>query len=262
SAGLEYGARNWLVWANGGGQRAGDYETPLGRVTNSYARDGNASGGFGYFSSRGWFSADYGYDSRRYRIPVNPAEEAPEVGSLNPRRHSVQARFGMRDLASVINSMQFSMQYNDYRHEEIAADTGEVNTAFKNKTFLYRGVFDERRTGKFSGSFGFWGLHRDYTATGAEALAPPTTQNAFAAFALQRVDFEYVGFQFGGRVEHNGYAPDGLRDRSFTGFSGAAGVRIPLPKSAALVVKYTHSSPRPALGQRAHKGPDPGNATY
>jgi len=32
SAGIEYGKRNWLVWCNGGGQRAGDYETPLGRV--------------------------------------------------------------------------------------------------------------------------------------------------------------------------------------------------------------------------------------
>ena len=49
SAGLEYGSKNLLFWANGGGQRAGDYNTPIGRITNSYTREGNASGGFGYY---------------------------------------------------------------------------------------------------------------------------------------------------------------------------------------------------------------------
>ena len=65
SAGIEYGEGNWLVWGNGGGQRAGDYNTPLGRVTNSFTRDGNGSGGFGYFG-KGWFSADVSYDNRKY----------------------------------------------------------------------------------------------------------------------------------------------------------------------------------------------------
>lgn len=261
-AGLEYGTKHWLLWANGGGQRTGDYDTPLGRVTNSYARDGNGSGGFGHFSGKGWFSADYAYDHRRYGIPFNQEEEDPEVVYLNPRRNSVQARFGWRDLDSFVNGAQFSAQYNDYRHDEIAADTGEVNTAFSNKTFVYRGVFDERRTGKLSGSFGFWGLRRDYSSAGEEALAPPTTQNAFAAFALQRVDFERVGFQFGGRVEHNGYDPDGLPARSFTGFSGAAGVRIPLPKSSAFVINYTHSYRAPALEELYNNGPHPGNQAF
>jgi iron complex outermembrane receptor protein len=262
SGGLEYGAQKWLVWANGGGQRAGEYDTPLGRIRNSYARDANGSGGVGYFSGKGWFSADYAYDSRRYGIPYDPDEEEPEIVYLNPRRHSVQGRAGWRDLDSFINSIQFSAQYNDYRHDEIAADTGVVNTAFHNKTFVYRGLFEERRAGKLSGSFGFWGLRRDYSSEGEEALAPPTTQNAFAAFALQRLDFERVSFQFGGRVEHNGYSPDGLRDRSFTGFSGAAGVRFSLPFSSALVINYTHSYRAPALEELYNNGPHPGNATF
>jgi iron complex outermembrane receptor protein len=262
SAGFEYGTKNWLFWANGGGQRAGDYETPLGRVTNSYAQGGNGSGGFGYFSGKNWLSADYTYDSRRYGIPFNQTEEDPEVVYLNPRRNSVQARFGLRDLNSFVNNAQFSMQYNDYRHDEVAADTGAINTAFHNQVFVYRGVFDERRSGNLSGSFGFWGMRRDYSSTGEEALAPPTTQNSFAAFALQRIDFEHIGLQFGGRIEHNGYTPVGLPDRSFTGFSGAAGFRIPLPQSSALVVNYSHSYRAPALEELYNNGPHGGNLTF
>jgi iron complex outermembrane recepter protein len=261
SAGIEYGKRNWLVWGNGGGQRAGDYATPLGRVTNSYTRDGNGSGGFGYFG-KGWFSADFSYDNRRYGIPYDLTEEAPEVVFLTPRRTSVQFKGGYRDLGSFISSGQFSFAYNNYKHDEVEAETGEIGTAFRNNTYLYRGVFDERRAGRLSGSFGFWGMYRDYESIGAEALVPPTTQNAFALFALQTINFDHAALQFGGRFEHNGYNPTGLMKRTFNGFSGAVGLRVPLGSSSAFVANYTHSYRAPAMEELYNNGPHPGNVTF
>jgi iron complex outermembrane recepter protein len=261
SAGIEYGKGNWLVWGNGGGQRAGDYNTPLGRVTNSFTRDGNGSGGFGYFG-KGWFSADVSYDNRKYGIPFDPTEAEPEVVFLTPRRTSVQAKGGYRDLDSFVSGGQFSFQYNDYKHDEVASDTGVINTAFRNKTYLYRGLFDEQRNGRLSGSFGVWGMHRDYESIGEEALAPPTTQNAFALFTLQTLNFEHAALQFGGRFEHNGYDPTGLQQRSFNGFSGAAGFRLPFGGGMAFVANYTHSYRAPALEELYNNGPHPGNATF
>jgi iron complex outermembrane recepter protein len=261
SAGIEYGKGNWLVWGNGGGQRAGDYNTPLGRVTNSFTRDGNGSGGFGYFG-KGWFSADVSYDNRKYGIPFDPTEAEPEVVFLTPRRTSVQAKGGYRDLDSFVSGGQFSFQYNDYKHDEVASDTGAINTAFRNKTYLYRGLFDEQRSGRLSGSFGVWGMHRDYESIGEEALAPPTTQNAFALFTLQTINFEHAALQFGGRFEHNGYNPTGLQQRSFNGFSGAAGFRVPFGGGTAFVANYTHSYRAPALEELYNNGPHPGNATF
>jgi iron complex outermembrane receptor protein len=260
-AGIEYGKANWLVWGNGGGQRSGDYNTPLGRVTNSYTRDGNGSGGFGYFG-KGWLSADFSYDNRKYGIPFDPTEEAPEVVFLTPRRASLQVKGGYRDLDSFISAGQFSFQYNNYKHDEVAADTGAINTAFSNKTYLYRGVFDEHRSGRLSGSMGFWGMRRDYESVGEEALAPPTTQNAFALFTLQTLNFEHAALQFGGRFEHNGYNPTGLQQRSFNGFSGAAGFRVPVGGGTAFVANYTHSYRAPALEELYNNGPHPGNATF
>jgi iron complex outermembrane recepter protein len=261
SAGIEYGKGNWLVWGNGGGQRAGDYNTPLGRVTNSFTRDGNGSGGFGYFG-KGWFSADVSYDNRKYGIPFDPTEAEPEVVFLTPRRTSVQAKGGYRDLDSFVSGGQFSFQYNDYKHDEVASDTGVINTAFRNKTYLYRGLFDEQRNGRLSGSFGVWGMHRDYESVGEEALAPPTTQNAFALFTLQTLNFEHAALQFGGRFERNGYNPTGLQQRSFNGFSGAAGFRVPFGGGMAFVANYTHSYRAPALEELYNNGPHPGNATF
>ncbi|HEY6403414.1 MAG TPA: TonB-dependent receptor, partial [Blastocatellia bacterium] len=261
SAGIEYGKGAWLVWGNGGGQRSGDYNTPLGRVTNSFTRDGNGSGGFGYFG-KGWFSADFNYDNRKYGVPFDISEEEPEVVFLTPRRASFQAKGGYRDLDSFVSSGNFSFAYNNYKHDEVEADTGEIGTAFRNDTYLYRGVFEERRNGRLSGSFGFWGMHRDYESIGEEALAPPTTQNAFALFGLQTIDLEHAALQFGGRFEHNGYNPTGLPQRSFNGFSGAAGFRVPLGGGMAFVANYTHSYRAPALEELYNNGPHPGNATF
>lgn len=262
SGGIEFGTERWLFWANGGGQRASDYNTPIGTIQNSFSRYGNASGGIGYFADKGFASVNYTHDSRNYGIPFNAEEEDPEMVRLNPRRDSVQFRGGFRDLAVPISGGNFTLQYNNYRHDEIELPDEEIGTQFKNKTFLYRAVFDQRRSGRYSGSFGFSGLYRDFTAIGEEALAPPTTQNNFAAFGLQTVSFEKFALQFGGRVERNAYSPDGLRDRSFTGFSGSAGIRVGLGASNVFVANYTHSYRAPALEELYNNGPHPGNLTF
>jgi len=128
-------------------------------------------------------------------------------------------------------------------------------------------MFDQKTTGKLSGSFGVWGLHRDYKSAGEEALAPPTKQNAFALFALEKINFERVSFQFGGRFEHNGYNPEQILgrptpDRSFDGFSGAVGMRVPTWKGGAFVVNYSHSYRAPALEELYNLGPHRGNSTF
>jgi iron complex outermembrane receptor protein len=266
--GIEYGTKSWLFWANGSGQRAGDYETPLGRVTNSYTKDGAGSGGFGYYRGKQFFSFDYSFDRREYGIPFNPAEEDTEVVFLNPRRHSIRINGGLRDLESWVSGAQFSFQFNDYKHQEIDSVEDLVNTEFRNRTFGYRGTMDQRKAGRWSGTFGFWGLHREYEPTGEEALAPPTTQNSFAMFALEKYELERLSFQFGARFEHNGYNPQqGVVDRetpsrSFDGFSGAVGARIPTWRGGAFVANYSHSYRAPALEELYNLGPHPGNNTF
>ena len=114
----------------------------------------------------------------------------------------------------------------------------------------------------YSGNIGVAGFHRDFETIGAEALAPPTTQKNFAAFALQRFDFRRAVLQFGARVEHNSYNQDVYPNRSFTGFSGAVGVRVPLWDGGAFVANYTHSYRAPSLEELYNNGPHAGNAVF
>ncbi len=268
SGGIEYGKGSWLLWANGGGQRADDYDTPLGRVNNSFTRETNFSAGVGYFPTKGFLNFEYTFNKRRYGIPIDPGEVDPEIVFLNPRRHSFELRGGFREANSFIEAGTFSVQYNKYDHSEINAETREVNTSFTNNTFLYQGLFDQKKRGRLSGKFGFWGSHRDFEARGEEALAPPTKHNAFAIFGLETLDFEQLSIQFGGRLETNRYSPEVtakrgvLPDRNFTGASAAIGIRVPTWKGGAFVANYSHSYRAPALEELYNDGPHPGNLAF
>ena len=261
SAGLKYGVRNFLFFANGGAQKANDYRTPVGTVLNSYARNGNFSGGAGWFPQKGWVSFTYTHDQRRYGIPVKP--DAIDLEYLKMRRHSYQIKGGLRELKGFIESGDFALSYNDYinREFEFEADENltELDSIATNKNFNYRANLNHRRRGKFSGTFGLSGFTRDYESIGKEAPAPHTKQDSFAFYGLERVDLERMGFQFGGRIEQNGYTPQGnFRHRNFLGFSGSAATRIPLWTGGSFIANYQHSFRAPALEELYNNGPHPG----
>lgn len=275
SGGLEYGTGKWMFWGNGTGQRTGDYDTPAGAVENSHTRAANGLVGTGRYGDKSFFSVTYGYDKRRYGVPFASlfeaheeheeeasaeAEEASEDIDISMRRHDLRFNGGYRNLEGFINSFRLTLNYSDYRHKEIEGE--EVGTLFNNDLFSVRGVFDQRRTKNFGGSFGFSSFRRDYETIGAESLTPPVSQNNFAVFGLQFIDLERVKFQFGGRVERNAYDPEGLRERTFTGFSGAAGVRVSLWTDGAFVANYTHSYRAPALEELYNNGPHLGNLAF
>ncbi len=261
SGGLKYGFRNFLLFGNGGAQKANEYRTPIGTVLNSFARGGNVSGGAGWFPRRGWLVFDFSYDRRRHGIPVSAG--AIDFGSLNERRVGSELKGGLRDLGGFIESGDFGVSYNDYKARDFEFESDENKTKLEsvatNKNFNYRANLNHRRSGKFSGTFGLSGFTRDYEAVGAEAPAPRTKQNSFAVYGLERLDFEHIGFQFGGRIEQNGYNPVGnLRSRNFTGFSGGAGLRVPLWNGGSFVANYQHSFRAPALEELYNNGPHPG----
>ena len=261
SGGFEYGRGNWLLWGDGSAQRTGDYQTPIGTVENSGTRVSNSSIGAGRYGEKRFFTAGYGYDEGRYGVPF-----AGELGGENEeidlafRRHHARVSGGLYNVGSFADVFRVTLGYSDWRHKEIAG--GRVGTVFENRQVNWRGVFEQRRYGKLSGSFGFSGAHRDYRPSGEEAVAPPVDQNNAAVFGLEELALERVRIQAGGRVETNHYSPRGLRARSFTGFSGSAGANVALWKGGAFVTNYTLSYRAPALEELYNHGPHVGNLTF
>ena len=290
----EYGFENWLVWVGGGGQRTDDYSTPIGKIENSKSRISNGSAGIGWYSDGGFVSAGYKANDGRSGIPFAGSllgrheqggeeeaarEEEVEAIDVVFRRHNVHFTGGLRNLGSTLEGFELSLNYTDWNQDEVETLRGgiqEVGTTFENKQFVYRGVFEQARRGVLSGSFGFWGMTRDYESRGDEALSPPVDKRAFAAFALEELEYDRVKVQFGGRLEHTRYEPtapgaDGPRrgisrarfsNRAFTGLSAGIGARFDLWSGGAFVANYTSSFRAPALEELYNFGPHVGNLTF
>lgn len=200
---------------------------------------------------------------------ANQLPEVPEEAiDIRMRRNNYRFRGGFRDVRGPIQQGNFFIDFTDYRHEEVETADGEdeVATTFDNDTFSYRAMFQQAKYGKLSGRFGFEGYRRSYLTVGAESLIDGRVgQDNFAAFGLQELDFNRVSFQFGGRVEHNKYNPTNnslYGDRSFTGFSGAAGVRFRLWEGASFVTNFNSSYRAPALEELYNFGPHIGTVTF
>jgi iron complex outermembrane receptor protein len=263
SAGFEYGTKRWMVWANGGAQQSGDYQTPLGKILNSGTEARDFNGGAGYYGEHGFFNASYFFNKNLFGVPYDPAEAEAEIVSLDPRRHSLRLNGGFNELNGPVDHVHLTFDYTRYRHDELIG--GEPETRFFNQTYSYRGVAEQKRSGKLSGTFGVNGFYRDYQVEGAEALVPPTTQNSLAVFGLEQLDYGKVAFQFGGRLERNSYntLPSEERvNRDFTGFSGAVGARVPVWEGGAFSANYSHTYRAPSLDELYNQGPHPGNLTF
>ncbi len=260
SGSFEYGARQWLFWGGGGGQRMGDYGSPPGRVRNSENDIRQANFGVGRYSTDASFSLSYGDQAGGYGVPLAPGAEASDAVDLAYRRRQARFHGSLRNLGPFLEEFGLKLNYSDWNHREL--EGAEVGTQFFNRQFIYRGEFQQRRRGRLWGTFGFWGMRRDYEARGEEALTPPVDQTAAAVFAVEQVELERVRLQFGARLEHNGYDPEGLRRRSFNGLSAGAGAHVTLWRGGAFVANYTHTYRAPALEELYNRGPHAGNLTF
>jgi iron complex outermembrane receptor protein len=267
SGGLEYGYQKFMVFGDGSLQKAGDYKTPLGFVPNSSSRSGSGSVGAGYYDTKGWFTGNFNYDKRRYGIPyagfIESGGATNDDIDIKMRVYNLKLNGGFRDVNSFVTGGKFTFNYNKYQHQELEEET--VNTTFRNQTFAYRAMFEQKPIEKLTGRFGFDGFSREYLVDGSERLIDgKVKQNSFSVFGLEELNLGRVSFQFGGRVEHNAYNPENnsLLDKSFTGFSGAAGIRIGLWDGGAFVANYSNSYRAPALEELYNNGPHVGTVSF
>ncbi len=265
SGGLEYGTDRWMFWGNASTQRTSDYRAggDFGTVENTFTRSATGSGGIAAFGKKAFFSTNYSYYRNRYGIPLDIFEPDPEERSLRMHRHNIKFAGGLTDLDAFITSAKFTFDISRYQHQELA--DGEVGTTFDNRVTSYRGMFEQQKKGVLTGRFGFDGYRRKYQTVGDEVLIDgPVVQDSFSVFGLEELKFERVTLQFGSRVEHNAYDPasPSLIDRTFTGFSGAAGARFDTWKGGALVANFSHGYRAPALEELYNNGPHDGTLSF
>jgi iron complex outermembrane receptor protein len=236
----------------------GDYASAAGKVVNSHAWMSSAQVGAGHYNERFGSFYNYNHQEGRYGVPAAPGE----TGNVDLvwRRDNLRFQGEWHAPAAWLDDVQLSANFSDWNHREM--EGGQTGTEFSNRQVITRVVAVQKPRGRWSGSFGGSTLWRDYQARGAEALTPPVRGQSYAAFVLEELSFRRARLQFGSRLEHSSYSPDGLAARSFTGASSSAGASLPLWKNGSVVLNYMHSWRAPALEELYNHGPHPGNGVY
>ena len=170
SGNLEFGLGNWLFWGGGGSMRTGDYHAPIGEIPNSATRMDQGSAGFGHYSDRTSVTLNYDFENGRYGVPFSSilgGGTTNEPVDLDWKRQHTRFQFTRRDLG-VLDTITGLVNYTDWHHKELEGE--ETGTEFFNKQFTYQGTAVQKTAGTFSGSFGVWGLYRDYKSVGLKSL--------------------------------------------------------------------------------------------
>jgi iron complex outermembrane recepter protein len=243
----------------GGGRRSSDVDTPEGDVANSQSRSGFGNVGLSWTGAKSYVGGSYGYDDMKYGIPV---VEDGQV-QLTPRRHAFSLRAGGQGLEGAFDSYRATLAIRRYKHDELEGDV--VGTAFTNNTEEIEVMGSHRTLGRMKGSLGGWVLNRAFDATGEEALSPAVDQQGFATFLYEEVTWPHVTFQFGGRVDHTSYQPNGESERTFTTGSGSLGLLIrPAAADDRLTIAFSaaRAARSPALEELFYFGAHPGNFAF
>ena len=257
---VHVGNGRWAFHFGGSGSRIGNYSTPEGEVENSHSRTATASLGGAWTGEHSYVGASYGYTDMEYGIPI---VEEGQV-SLDPRRHSFNVRAGGQALPGFIQSYRATLGIRRYQHSELEGN--EIGTTFNNDQVEGEVVLSHRKAAGLLGSVGGWLLNRQFEALGEEALSPPVDQNSVAGFLYEEVAWPHATLQFGGRLDHTRYAPDGgLRNTDFTEFSGSVGALI-RPAAAndnfVIAASLARAARPPALEELYFYGRHLGNFAY
>ena len=273
----EYGYNNWLFWSSGSRQVASDYSSADGRVENSKTRMTSGSAGFGWHSEGPFFNLSYAFNKGRLGIPFagefhsHSDEETEkdqeshdeEEGSIVDETftwQNIRLNGGTRKPHALFEEVKVSSNFSRWMHKEL--ENNVAATSFDNRLLNLRATATQRKWKFLTGTSGFHFFHRDYKAEGEEALSPPVAGNGLALFTLQEIGMKAARLQFGSRLDHTSYNPSGMNKRSFTGFSGAAGIHIPLGEHTALIANYTRSYRAPAIEELYNYGPHIGNLAF
>ena len=219
-------------------KQAHSYKIPDGsRVSNSDYESEGFKFGAAFHPVWGIIGASINDYNIEYGIPFNPNEvggEGPVALDLKKREYRIITE--MENIKSFVNSFSFKGGFQDYKHDEIELETGEIGSSFSLRSLSADLSF---RQGKFSGwenlngTFGFWFNRQAYEVVGEEALTPNADYNSIAAYLFEQVSLGNLSLNFGGRFENNSieipetelfdsvFTAD---DRSFNSISGSLGL--------------------------------------
>jgi iron complex outermembrane recepter protein len=167
-------------------RRAGDYDTPQGRMANSFVDNEGFSAGTSYIGPSGFMGVSFTRYDALYGVAAGESR-------IDMTQDKVQSRGEWRVNGAGIEAIRYWFGRSDYQHREIENETGEVGALFLNKE--YEGRVEVQHLpvttafGELRGAVGTQFGHRDVSAQSFEgvSLLEPARTQSLAAFWFEEL---------------------------------------------------------------------------
>lgn len=251
------GSGAFAVHADAFKRSAGDYDTPVGRMTNSFVETEGFSVGGSLIGPQGFMGLAFTHYDALYGIPAEDAR-------IDMIQDKIQSRGEWRVGGFGIEAIRYWFGASDYRHKEIVPGEPLPGSIFTNKEV--EGRFEMQHLpvatafGELRGAVGTQ-LGRRKTIgdslEGDDLLAPART-STLAAFIFEELQItQRLRLQAAARIEHTTVDGTGLVlsspstgseiavQRTFQPFSTSAGIlyELPLGVVARLTGQYVERAP-------------------
>ncbi|MEP7242325.1 MAG: TonB-dependent receptor [Gammaproteobacteria bacterium] len=261
SAQFDARAGQFAFHGDGFDRHADDYDTPLGKLPNSFFRGDGYSFGSSYFFGQNRVGADVVHYDSKYGIPGEDT-----YIDMKQTKEMLRSSFAIN--RGALQTLTVDGGYADYEHSERDPE-GIPQSTFKDREWDSRaeGVFGA--LGPLSGAaFGVQAQQKNFSALGeGEDYLRPTTTKTQAAFAFAEAPL--VGsakLQFGARVEQVDIdgtpASDVATSLKFTPTSASAGVVFDATPIVRLGVTLSSAARAPAQTELFARGPHDGPGTF
>ncbi len=251
------GGHGLFAWqASANRRRTGDYDTPIGKLFNSSIEADSASVGGSMIGNSGFLGLSYGSYASDYGISeAGPGNQPDETVRIDMRQRRWDLKGQLTPHSGPFSRVRIRAGKTNYRHFEVV--DGDPETKFSNRSSEGRIEATHRDLGMFRGSFGVQFSNRDFTVEGEESLLPPTETQNRALFAFEEAGLGVWRLQFGARYEQQDVDVDSdeLRDRSFSGLSGSAGVVYVPSEAYTATFAIAHSARLPVAEELYYNGP-------
>jgi iron complex outermembrane receptor protein len=261
AAELNARAGQFAFHADGFDRHTDDYDTPEGKLDNSFFRGDGYSFGSSYFFGQDRIGANVVHYDAQYGIPG-------EDTFIDMKQTKEMLRSSFAIGAGAFQTLTVEGGYADYEHAERDPEGTPLST-FKDNEWDSRaeGIFGA--IGPFSSSaFGVQVQQRNFSALGEGAdYLQPTTTRSEAGFGFAEAPLsERARLQLGARVEHVAVdgtpASDIATSRDFTPISGSVGVVFDATPIVRLGATLTSAARAPAQTELFARGPHDGPATF
>ncbi|MCW5572639.1 MAG: TonB-dependent receptor [Steroidobacteraceae bacterium] len=251
----------FALHADGFDRRTSDYDTPEGKLGNSFFRgDGYSAGGSYFFGENRVGAAVIHYDSK-YGIPGEDA-----YIDMQQTKQLLRSSFAIG--AGPLQKLDIEGGYADYEHSEREPD-GTPASTFKNREWDLRAEGILGAVGPFSGAaFGAQAQRKNFSALGeGEDYLLPTLTRSEAVFAFTEAPLGgETRLQVGARVEQvhveGTPASDEAIARRFTPASASAGLVFDVSPIVRLGVTLSSAARAPAQTELFSRGAHDGPATF